>query len=65
MCFGGTPGPLGVSTSTGVSPKVNKFEYVSSVDHQVSVGVGVGTQVQCPKGGGGRRVGARFHIWVG
>ena len=35
--------PLDVSTSMGViGPKVNKFEQVSSDDHQMSVAVGVG-----------------------
>ena len=32
-------------------PEVNKFEQVSSDDHQMSVeGEGVGTQVSCPGG---------------
>ena len=39
--------PLGVSTSTGVGPKVNKFEQVSNDDHQMSV-VGEGVSTQAP-----------------
>ena len=44
--------PLAVSTGFGVGPQVNKFEQVSSDDHQRSVAGGVGS---CLLSGGGVR----------
>ena len=35
---------------SGVGPLVNKFEQVSSIDHQMSVVGGVRSQVWCPRG---------------
>ena len=39
--------PLDVSTNGGVGPQVNKFEQVSSDDHQMSGAEGLDAQIWC------------------